>query len=113
MAIVSNLVIDQGSAFTSTVTVTDSDGDVVNLTNYSYAGKIKKNYTSSTSVDFATPTTPGADGQITLTLTDTITKTMKPGRYVYDVEITSQGGLTTRVVEGQVEVMPGVTLGGT
>ena len=38
---------------------------------------------------------------------------MKPGRYVYDVEITSPGGVTTRVVEGQVEVTAGVTLGGT
>ena len=30
----------------------------------------------------------------------------------YDVEIISSGGGTTRVVEGQVEVTPGVTLGG-
>ena len=33
---------------------------------------------------------------------------MKAGRYVYDVEINS-GGTITRVVEGQVEVTPGVT----
>lgn len=113
MAIYSNLIIDQGSAFTSTVTVTDSDGNVVNLNGYTYAGKIKKNYESSTAVSFATPTTPGTNGQIQITLTDTVTKAMEPGRYVYDVEITSAGGVTTRVVEGQVEVTPGVTLGGT
>jgi hypothetical protein len=34
---------------------------------------------------------------------------MKFGRYVYDVEITSSGGTVSRVIEGQVEVMPGVT----
>jgi len=113
MAIVSNLVIDQGSAFTSNVTVTDSDGNLIDLSNYTYAGKIKKNYSSSTSVEFSTPTTPGVNGQVAITLTDTTTKTMKPGRYVYDVEITSPGGVTTRVVEGQVEVTAGVTLGGT
>ena len=112
MAIYSNLIVDQGSAFSSTITVEDSDGNVVNLTNYTYAGKIKKTYDSSTSVSFATPTTPGSNGQIAITLTDTVTKAMEPGRYVYDVEITSSGGVTTRVVEGQAEVTPGVTLGG-
>ena len=112
MAIYSNLIVDQGSAFTSTITVTDSSDNVVNLTNYTYGGKIKKNFDSSTSVSFATPTTPGSNGQIMITLTDTVTKALEPGRYVYDVEITSSGGVTTRVVEGQVEVTPGVTLGG-
>ena len=112
MAIYSNLIVDQGSAFSSTITVEDSSGNAVNLTNYTYAGKIKKNYDSSTAVAFATPTTPGTSGQITITLTDTQTKAIEPGRYVYDVEITSNGGVTTRVLEGQVEVTPGVTLGG-
>ena len=89
MAIYSNLIIDQGSAFSSTITVTDNDGNVVNLTSYTYAGKIKKSYDSSTAVSFATPTTPGTNGQIQITLTDTQSKAMEPGRYVYDVEITS------------------------
>jgi hypothetical protein len=34
---------------------------------------------------------------------------MKAGRYVYDVEILSSGGTRTRVLEGQLEVTPGVT----
>jgi hypothetical protein len=34
---------------------------------------------------------------------------MKPGRFVYDVEILSGTGTRTRVLEGQVEVTPGVT----
>ena len=34
---------------------------------------------------------------------------MKAGRYVYDIEITSSGGVKDRVLEGQLEVMPGVT----
>ena len=112
MAIYSNLIVDQGSNFTSTITVTDSDGDIVNLTGYTYAGKIKKNYSSATAVSFVTPTTPGSNGQIEIRLTDTQTKLLESGRYVYDVEIYSSGGVTTRVVEGQLEVTAGVTLGG-
>ena len=34
---------------------------------------------------------------------------MKPGRYVYDIEIRSSAGVKTRVLEGQMEIMPGVT----
>jgi hypothetical protein len=34
---------------------------------------------------------------------------MKPGRFVYDVEILSASGTRTRVLEGQVEVTAGVT----
>jgi hypothetical protein len=34
---------------------------------------------------------------------------MKAGRYVYDVEILAASGSRTRVLEGQVEVTPGVT----
>jgi len=46
---------------------------------------------------------------IRLILSDTQTNSMKAGRYVYDVEITSPSGEKTRVLEGQVEVTPGVT----
>ena len=42
-------------------------------------------------------------------LTNTQTNAMKAGRYVYDVEITSSGGTKTRVLEGQIEITPGVT----
>ncbi len=34
---------------------------------------------------------------------------MKAGRYVYDIEITSGSGTKTRVLEGQLEITPGVT----
>jgi hypothetical protein len=46
---------------------------------------------------------------VTLSLTDTQTSALEPGRYVYDMNITSAGGITTRVVEGQAIVTPGVT----
>jgi len=42
-------------------------------------------------------------------LTNAQTNAMKAGRYVYDVEITSSGGTKTRVLEGQLEITPGVT----
>ena len=108
MAIYANLTVDQGSDFSSVVTVTDSDGALVDLTNYTYRGQIRKTYTSSTAVDFAITVNTPTNGELTISLTASQTSNMKAGRYVYDVEIES-GNVVTRVVEGQMEVTPRVT----
>ena len=42
MAAVANLRIDQGASFSSDVTVTNSDGDVVDLTGYTTEAKMAK-----------------------------------------------------------------------
>jgi hypothetical protein len=44
-----------------------------------------------------------------MSLTDTQTTALASGRYVYDMNITSSAGVTTRVVEGQAIITPGVT----
>ena len=111
MAIYSNLSVDQGTTFTAYVDVTDNAGDAFNLIGYTVAGQIRKNYNSLTSIDFTAVLSNPAGGTISLELSDTQTNAMKAGRYVYDVEVTSPGGEITRVVEGQVEVFPGVTRG--
>ena len=109
MAIYSNLSVDQGSTFTVYIDVTDADGDSFDLTSYTVAGQIRKNYNSLNAISFNATLYNAPGGTIALNLTDTQTNLMKSGRYVYDVEVTSPGGEITRVVEGQVEVFAGVT----
>ena len=109
MASISNIFIDQGADFTTTVTVTDSNGDAVSLVGYSTAAQIRKSYSSSTSTDFTTSISNASGGEITITLSDTQTAALEAGRYLYDVLITASGGDKTRVVEGQVTVNPSVT----
>ena len=109
MAILANIFIDQGTDFSITVDVTDSAGDVLDMTNYTSAGQIRKTYTSSTVSATFTTSINAAAGQVTLSLNDTITSGLEAGRYVYDLNITSGGGQTTRVAEGQAIVTPGVT----
>lgn len=109
MAIYSNLTIDQGSTFKADIDVTDADGDALNLAGYTVAGQLRKNYSSSTSTDFTASVTSTTNGTIRISLSATQTNDLKAGRYVYDVEITSSTGEVTRVLEGQVEVTPGVT----
>jgi hypothetical protein len=108
MAIKANLVVDQGSSFSATIDVTNADGTVFNLTGYTVAAQMRKNYTSSVAVTFSA-THNGSSGAITLSLLPATTATIEPGRYLYDVEIRSSGGSITRVVEGMVTVTPGMT----
>ena len=109
MAILSNLTVDQGSTFSVTVDITDADGNVLNLTGYTVAGQIRKNYDSSTFTAFTGSVSNATLGKITIALTFTQTNTLVAGRYVYDIEITSGSAAITRVLEGQLEVTPGVT----
>jgi hypothetical protein len=108
MAIKANLVIDQGSTFSANVDVSNVDGQIFNLTGYTVAAQMRKNYASASAVNFNASHT-GVLGQILLSLTSTATSTLEPGRYLYDIEITSGSGVITRVVEGIVTVTPGIT----
>jgi len=109
MAIVSNLTIDQGSSYSAIIDVTDATDNALNLTGYSVAGQLRKTYESSTYTDFTASVNSATGGKVAITLTAAQTNGLAAGRYVYDVEITSSGGAVTRVVEGQLEVTPGVT----
>jgi len=109
MASISNIFIDQGTDFSITVDVTQADGNALNLTGYSAAAQIRKTYGSSSASATFTTSISAASGQVTMSLTDTQTSNIASGRYVYDLNITSGAGVTTRVVEGQAIITPGVT----
>lgn len=107
MAIKANLVIDQGADYSTTVNLTDEDGNIVPLTNYTVSAQMRKTYSSSNSVSF-TANVSEELGEITLSLTEVQTANITAGRYVYDVFITNSG-ITSRIVEGIVTVTPRVT----
>ena len=107
MATKANLSIDQGSDYTTTITLTDGSGTPINISTYTGAGQIRKYYTSTTAVDF--DITTANNGNITLTLDSNTTNNMIAGRYVYDVELTDINGNISRVLEGIVTIKPGVT----
>jgi hypothetical protein len=109
MAIYANLTVDQGSSFESTIDITDSENNPVNLTGYTFRGQIRKTYASTTSVSFTIASSTPTGGSINLVLSATQTSGIKAGRYLYDVEIISSTNIVTRVIEGQIEVTPRVT----
>jgi hypothetical protein len=106
---VSNIYIDQGSDFTTTLYINDSDGLPLDLTAYSVEAQIRKTYTSTEYVDFTSSIVSLDSGQITISLSNIQTSNMISGRYVYDVVLTDPTSVKTRVVEGSATVNPGVT----
>ncbi len=109
MAALSNIYIDQGSDFTTVISLTDANGDILNLTGYSVLAQIRKTYGSTTLAGTFTTSLTTDSGQLTLTLADTVTAAMGSGRYVYDVLLTDGSGDKTRVLEGQAILTPGVS----
>jgi len=110
MSAKANLIIEQGTDYSTTLTVEDSTGSAQDLTGYTAAGQIRKHYTSNTAINFtiafgATRT----DGKLTISLGRVTTANMESGRYVYDVEITSAANTRSRLVEGIVTITPQVT----
>ena len=110
MAAYVEITIEQGANLTSTVTVSDTQGDAINLSTYSAAAQLRKSYYSSTANTLSAIITGNANGQITLSMTAANTANLTPGRYVYDLKITnSVDNSVTRVVEGTATVLPSVT----
>lgn len=111
MAAVANLRIDQGANFSSDVTVTNSDGNAVDLTDYTAYANLAKGYNASTKIAFTTniSSTPST-GVIELSLTENQTAALdQHTRYVYDVYIVKTADSSvTRVIEGIITVSPRV-----
>jgi hypothetical protein len=108
MATKANLVIDQGTTFSADLTLTDDNGDMLQLGGYTANSQMRKWYTSTNPAAIFTTSINTTSSVITLSLTDTQTNSLTAGRYVYDVEI-NNGSTVSRIVEGIVTVTPQVT----
>jgi len=107
---VSNIVIEQGFDFNSTFQLEDTvTNDVLDLTDYTVESKLRKTYTSSTSVSFSIIIGTPTSGQISISLTPSQTAALKEGRYVYDIKAIRPDGTVIKVIEGSALVRPGVT----
>jgi nucleoside phosphorylase len=103
-----DLYVDSGATYTNGVEFRDSAGALVNLTGYTAALKVRPTVESSTvslSLTQASGITlGGVAGTVDFTFTAAQTTTLASGNYVYDLKVTSAGGVATRLVEGDVIV---------
>jgi hypothetical protein len=108
---VTNIVINSGADFIQSFSLEGAEsGSPFDLTGHGVNAQFRKWSGSSTSVSFATTiTNPPTLGEIYLSLSAEDTLSLKEGRYVYDILITDNDGIKTRVIEGMVLVREGVT----
>ena len=108
----SELFLEKGASFNTTITLYDVNNTPYDLTGYTANSQIRKSYYSANAVATFTTAfsaTP-ADGDLTLSLTYQQTANVAPGRYVYDVYLTSGNTLSrVRVLEGIINVTPSAT----
>ena len=115
MAQYEEFTLDQGADVAIQLHCVDKNDAVKNLAGHEVTAKLKKNYnsTDSDTVNFTTVVSSTSEGIITLSLTNTQTDTLKPGRYVYDVELSFQDSdsntIVERILEGRMQVTPSVT----
>jgi hypothetical protein len=109
LAAYSEIEVEQFATFSTTINVKDSTGTTLNLFGYSANSSIRRSYYSNTSNDFTASVTNVALGEITITMTAANTANLTPGRSLYDVVITAPNGTKTRVTEGIVNILPGIT----
>ena len=116
MAQYEEFTIDQGADVAVEIHLVNKDNSKKDLTSHSVAAKLKKNYNSDSdeTTNFTSIiASPATDGVVTISLTNSQTDSLRPGRYVYDVEISYQDSdentIIERVLEGRVQVTPSVT----
>jgi hypothetical protein len=114
MAVLYNVVIDQGANWFLNVTYDNPNGTPVNLTNYTAALQLRSLPSDTVAVLTLTTgagiTITGATGLVAIQATAAQTRAIDDGVYYYDLEITAPStGVVTRLIQGQVEVSAEVT----
>lgn len=109
MATKINYILEQGSTFAELTQGVRKDGSFFDLSDYTFRGQMRGDFTGSIVETFNITTTGSAvDGQLLIQLTASSSAEIPSGRYVYDVEIVS-GSIVKRWQEGEILVTPEAT----
>ena len=75
MAAFSEIVIEQGATFSTTINVEDTAGAAINLYGYTANSMMRKSYYSSSATTITSTVTGTANGEVTLSVTSGTTST--------------------------------------
>ena len=78
----------RGQTWKRNIYVTDSDGEIVDLTGMTVKAQIRKDFNSATLIQEITCTVTAAQGKVALSIAAGDTVNIQPGRYVFDVKFT-------------------------
>jgi hypothetical protein len=107
-----NISVYQGDTFTLQFTI-DTDGVPLDLTSYTAAMQVRPFASSTTKIlDLVSPagiTLGGNTGQVSVNVSATTMAAAAVGRHVYDFELTSPGGIKTKILVGAFIIIQEVT----
>jgi uncharacterized protein YbcV (DUF1398 family) len=111
MAAYIELYMDQGSTFENTLTITDDiTNAAANISGYTITSQMRRSYYSANaSANITCTIVNAATGNLKLSMTAANTTVIRPGRYLFDVDTTDPQGRVTRILEGIINVTPGIT----
>lgn len=109
-----NIVADQGATLSRVFTWRDSARTPYNITGYTARMQVRSTVeSSSVTLELTTENSRivlgGATGQVTLTVSAADMAAITPGKYVYDLELVSPGGVVSKLVQGNFAVRAEVT----
>ena len=106
-----NILIEQGATFSRVLTVETTPSVPLDLTGYTFAGKLKRSYVdANAAATFSITVTNAALGQATWTLTPVQTQSLTPPVLRYDIEMTqTSSGTVTRLLEGEAFISASMT----
>jgi len=105
-----DISLKQGETWSKVLTLKDDNDSVINVTNDTFRGQVRKHH-SSTDIQatFTFTITDGTNGVVAWTLSATDSAACSSGNLVYDIEWVKQNGDVTRILEGLAEISPEVT----
>lgn len=110
-----SITLDQGASFSLLMVWRNRrTKDPIDLSGYTARMKIKGKTTGypllkSLTTENGGITLGGAEGSITLTMTDDETSQLKPGNHSYDLELEDSSGYVTKLLRGSFVVRREVT----
>ncbi len=108
-----NIEIQQAATFRRQLRWLDSSEEPVDLTGHTALMQIRRSHRHEVVLELSTANgrivLGGAEGTVLLEVAAADTLELTPAEYVYDLLLTSAGGIATRLLEGACVVRPAVS----
>lgn len=110
-----SIVCEQGATKSIQMVWRDSEGDPIDLTDYSVRSQVRQTHHSIDPIldlgdeGYISILTPETNGQLSIVIPASVTASLPSGRFVFDIELEDDVGTVTRLIEGSFVVTPEVT----
>ena len=104
-----NINIFKDVDYETSITLKDSNGTAINITNWTFNSQIKRDPDTDVEATFTVTKTNASGGVLKLSLTKTQTASLPVGNLVYDLVAKDSANVTKILLEGSVSVEPAVS----